>query len=103
MAYTKEEAIQIKELLRDHFPYVDVTFSTLGGTAKASILIRLSMDPKEEWANNIFHNSRYAHFSLHPGSKLEQFSRSRTSKFRKCTIKSVEHAAEKIIKWKETV
>jgi len=82
-----------------HAPYVSVNISTLGGLERASILISLSLDPKEKWINGIYHNSRYLQFNLERDGELECFSGSRHSqglKFRKTRVKSVQAAIDKI-------
>jgi len=38
-------------------PFVKAQKSTLGGNV--SVIMRLSLDPKNEWYNNIFENSRF--------------------------------------------
>lgn len=80
-------------------PVYSVELSTLGGAERASILIKISLDEKDTWANGIYHNSRFSMFSIN-GGKIEQFARnSATPKFRKCSIKSVDDVVNKIQKW----
>ena len=56
-------------------PYVLAQGSSLGGLHRASVIVRLSLDPKTKWTNGIFHNSRYALFHLHNDGSLELFSK----------------------------
>jgi hypothetical protein len=93
-----EDETKLIELLSEIFPYYYVERSTLGGEKNASLIVKVSLDPMEQWINGIYHNSRYAMFHIGAG-KIEQFSRSKTEKFRKCNAKSIEEAANKIIAW----
>ena len=81
------------------FPVSSVQRSTLGGDQNASLIVKLSLDTKEEWINGIFHNSRYAMFSI-GGGKIEMFSYSKTVKFRKANANSVEEAISRLRAWK---
>ena len=80
-------------------PTIRVRRDTLGGEARASLMLVIGFDPKETWVNNIFENSRYARFHLHHDGKLEMFVRSGVAKFRACRVKNVEHAAQKLVAW----
>ncbi len=93
-----EDETKLIELLSGIFPYYYVERSTLGGEENASIIVKVSFEAMERWINGIYHNSRYAMFHIGEG-KIEQFSRSKTEKFRKCNAKSIEEAANKIIAW----
>jgi hypothetical protein len=85
--------------LKATFPASSVNRSTLGGEQNASLIVKVSLDPKEEWINGIFHNSRYAMFSI-GGGKIEMFSYSKTVKFRKANASNVEEAISRIRAWK---
>lgn len=62
----------------------------------------VTADNKENWINGIYHNSRYAIFSLNCVGKLELISKGLgMPKFRKCSVKGSIHAAEKIVKYFE--
>ena len=83
-------------------PFVHTSISTL--SKHTTIMIKISLDPKSEWTNNIYQNSRYSQFSLENDPKvsnLEQFSKCYTlkKKFRKCKVKSVKDAITKINKY----
>jgi hypothetical protein len=75
--------------------------STLGN--RSSVCFKVSCDPQASWVNGIYHNSRYGIFFLREEKgklKLELTSSGlNTIKFRKCTVKSEEHAINKILKW----
>ena len=45
-------------------PVVGSQVSTLGGVARSSIIIKISLDPKSKWYNGIYENSRYAMWHL---------------------------------------
>ena len=40
-------------------PYMRVVHSSLGGQERVTILFVVSLDAKEDWANDILENSRY--------------------------------------------
>ena len=80
-----------------HAPVVSGYVSTLGGKERPSIMLALSLDPKEEWANHIFENSRYMKMSLHFDGTLEQISGHKI-KFRKTRVTSADDVVAKINK-----
>ena len=83
-------------------PFVEVSKSTLGGADKVSITIKLSLDSKEDWINNIFHNSRYAMFDLDRDGSFQLFSRGlklRPNKMRKSKVKSAKDVVNKVNTW----
>ena len=81
-------------------PYVHSQVSTLGGVARAAIMIRVSLDPKSKWANGIYQNSRYAMWHLGRDGTLEQFSVNyRLKKMRKQKATSLPDAIARINKW----
>ena len=85
-----------------NFPFVSINHSILGGKENISIIIRLSLDKKEDWSFDIFHNSRYAILHLSNIGKLELFSKGHDiPKFRKCTVKDINKLIEKLNKIKE--
>ena len=75
--------------------------STLGN--HTSVCFKVSCDTQAQWQNGIFHNSRYGIFFLREeGGKLKLELTSKgldTVKFRKCTVKSEEHAINKVLQW----
>ena len=81
-------------------PYVYSQVSTLGGVARASVMIKVSLDPKSKWPNGILHNSRYAMLHLGRNGVLEHFSGlphgRQGKKMRRTTVKSLKEAVEKI-------
>ena len=77
---------------------VSVSWSNLGGIP--SIFLHLSLDNKSDWSYGIFHNSRYAIFSIHNDMKLEQISKHFSlPKHRKCKIDSIQAITDKVQKW----
>lgn len=56
------------------FPYVRAHVSTLGGEDRASVLVTVSLDPKETWSNGILENSRYAKLAFHSGRSPDEVS-----------------------------
>lgn len=79
-------------------PFVKAQKSTLGGPKNVSVLLRLSLDPKNEWVNNIFENSRYMHFHFDNKGTIEQFGKDYRikMKFRKARVKDTASAIKKI-------
>jgi hypothetical protein len=86
------------------FPWVHVDRSTLGGEARASLFIKVSLDPKETWQGGIVENSRWALFGVQ-GGKLYMIAGSydRIPKFRKVDAKSVTNIINKLMTWKGKV
>lgn len=81
-------------------PEISVGMSTLGGKDRATVQIRLSLDPKSAWANAIYHNSRWAMFSLERDGRLENFAGERLAPtFRKTKYKDVQDAIKRINDW----
>ena len=82
-------------------PYMDVQVSTLGGPENVSVILRLSLDPQDQWLNGILQNSRYSMFHFGRDAKIEQFSKSHTisKKFRKATAKNTKDAIAKVNKY----
>jgi RNA-splicing ligase RtcB len=83
-------------------PFANVQLSTLGGAQNAAVMVMLSLDPKEKWANGIFQNSRYMGFHLSLNGTMEQFSLTHTlrgKKFRKTRVKSMDEFVDKINKY----
>jgi hypothetical protein len=82
-------------------PYVHAEVSTLGGYDKASAMLRISLDDRKEWSNDIFHNSRYLFIRLERNGELDPFAQSYKlgKKMRKSHVKSLEDAVEKINKF----
>lgn len=81
-------------------PYVGAQYSRLGGAGRESVLIVVSLDPKDTWANGILENSRYTRFHLGSDGVLEQFTRSRgLTTFRKTRVKDIREAVSKINKY----
>lgn len=79
--------------------YCTVYISTLGGINNTSIIIRLSLDKKENWKNGIFHNSKYYIFHIDKYGVIENFSCDyKLKKIRKKTVKTIDEAIEYINK-----
>lgn len=81
-------------------PFVRVSKSDLGGPNSVSVYFTISLDPKENWNNNILENSRYFKMSLLKDGTMEVFSGgSRKSKFRKAKAKSIDDVIVRISKY----
>jgi len=84
-------------------PFVRVYVSTLGGADRPTIMLTVSLDPKDRWNNDILENSRYFKMAYYPNGTMEAFTQSykMMSKFRKTKAKSVDDAIAKINKYIE--
>jgi len=91
--------------------YLDVSKASIG---KDTIMLTLSFDKKENWHYGYIQNSNYLRFCIEQSGEVEVFecslhqknssSRDRlNSKFRKCTVKSIEKVVEKILIFVEKV
>lgn len=90
------QQIRIYDVIQE-IKWLQVVRSILAG--HESLFVRISLDPKDSWANGIFQNSRYAIFSV-SDSKVELISKSyELPKFRKVKIKNDEDVALKIMRW----
>ena len=82
-------------------PHFKRSESTL--SSSTSVFFHVSCDAENTWQNGIFHNSRYGIFHLKTENgklKLELTSKGlNTNKFRKATVKSEDHARNKILQW----
>ena len=85
-------------MLAPHFVRSESTLA-----ASTSVFFHVSCDTPDTWVNKIFHNSRYGIFHLHTEKgklKIELTSCGLgTVKFRKATVKSEDHAVQKISDW----
>ena len=93
------EADNIKNQIKENtnFKYLYIQTSTLGGIENICIIIHTSREAKENWANEIYHNSNYAIFSLSNYGELEQYSRQALMpKFRKSIAKNIDDVIKKL-------
>jgi len=90
--FNVETAQSIVERLKEEInsPFVNAYVSTLGGRENVSILLAVSQETKEEWANGIFENSSYRRFHIDNDGTVENFTCSKLSKVRKFTAKSID-------------
>jgi predicted kinase len=79
-------------------PYVAASLSTLGGEERATIMLAISLDPRETWTNGIYENSRYLRFSLGRNGVIANFARAHLikTKFRKQWYKNQADAIKKL-------
>ena len=83
-------------------PWKMVTMSTLGGESRPSIILKLSLDKKGDWARGILHNSRYMMFHIHSDGNVELFSsglkfkQENKPKFRKTRVSNTNQLISKI-------
>jgi len=88
-------------------PYVEPSVSTLGGKHRPSVMLRVSLDPRNTWANGIYHNSRGAMWHVHYDGVLEQHYYSmypeprpyKVKAMRKTKFKTHDEAIKKINDW----
>jgi hypothetical protein len=103
MIFTPEDVFKLTNLLNEKlgdFGYFSVSYTALGGEERASLFVHSSRQKEKEWPYGIYHNSDYAIFCLDYLGKMEITSRhSQMPKMRKCNIKSLEDAADRITKY----
>jgi hypothetical protein len=77
-------------------PYVSAFISSLGGSD--SLMIKLSLDEKNDWSNNIFENSQYMGFHISSNGIIELFTEHYKSneKFKKSIVKNIDEIISKI-------
>jgi hypothetical protein len=78
-------------------PVVGVSDSDLGGST--STFINISLDPKSEWKNNIYYNSRYVIFEIDNGILKILSKHYSLPKMRASKVSSPENAISKINKY----
>lgn len=99
-----EALLQIKSNLSPYpFKYIGGSISTLGGMNRPSIMLRVSLQSKDEWKNGIFENSPYAHISISYNGTMEMFSGCIQPKLRKTQVKSTHEVISKLHVWGERV
>lgn len=92
----------IKENLVPYpFKYIGGSVSTLGGMHRPTIMLRVSLQSKDEWKNGILENSDYALVSIRHDGVMEMFSGSMKPKLRKTSISSTHEAIVKLHIWAE--
>jgi hypothetical protein len=85
-------------------PVVHVDKSTLGGEARVSLLILVSLDEKKDWSDGILENSTYFRMHLGNDGVLEHFSGyTHHINFRKSRVKSPIDVVAKIGRYIEQV
>ena len=81
-------------------PWANVEKSTLGGDENVALMIKISLDPKEDWNNKIYQNSRFAMIRLGANGEMEMFASHRNLKnMRKTKFKSPKDVISKINTW----
>jgi len=94
----KELCQQVKQGL--NAPTTSISYSSLGGPNRISILGAVSLEPKEKWIHNIFENSQNFKFHLQFNGILEIISSYKMPvKLRKSTCKTVEDVIAKLNKY----
>lgn len=92
---------KIKEIKAGlNFPYIGIYASELGGKENVSIMLSISLDSPETWANQIFENSRFGSFDISNNGAVENFTACGFSKVRKFTGKSISDIINKLNKIK---
>jgi hypothetical protein len=79
-------------------PFVNVYPSTLGGPEHVAIMMRVSLQPKEQWSYGIFHNSPFLMFMFENNGELTNDTNNYQIKkrMRKTNVKNVDDAINKI-------
>lgn len=96
--YESADETMKKMKMKINAPYISIQKSALGGKERTSIIITLSLDPKEEWENRILHNSRYLMWHISRDGTMELFRRGFVikTKFRKQKAKTIDMVIKKI-------
>ena len=85
-------------------PFVKAYKSTLGGASRVSVLISISLDPREAWKNGIYENSRYLKLHVLNSGEIELISTNGLAKkFRKTRFKAAGEVVAKINKYLDDV
>lgn len=96
-----EEATALADLLLQKLPapFVRAYLSRLG--EEPSVMLTVSLDPRETWVNGILENSRFARLTFnYPERSIELFSGDhRVNRFRKTRFKTPQDAVAKVEKW----
>lgn len=98
VTYSEDEKTELYGLLSTKFPYAIVHRSTLGGAERASLMVVVSADHRDQWKNGILENSRYAKYHIN-GGKIEKIAGSKDWGGRKSDVSNVQHAGARIIGW----
>jgi hypothetical protein len=79
-------------------PFVNAKYSAIGGERNVSIIVTVSLDPKEQWPHGILQNSRHCYFHIYQDGVVDQFSKSYKIdlKFRKIRAKDLKGVIQKI-------
>lgn len=83
-------------------PYVEASVSSLGGKTQPSVMLRVSLDPRNTWTGGIYHNSRGSMWDIDYLGSMEQHYLSLHpeprpwTKFRKAKYKTHDEAIKKI-------
>jgi 3'-phosphoadenosine 5'-phosphosulfate sulfotransferase len=98
METANDAAEKMKAALAKVVPFVNVKVSSLGGPTHVTLMLVVSLDPREQWNNNILENSRYFRMSISAEGVVEQFTKDYhiKEKFRKTRVKDVDGAIRKI-------
>lgn len=97
MDFDAANALALKIKKEIDAPYVNAKISTLGGKHRPSVMVSISLDPRENWGNKIFDNSRYMRFHITYDGVIDQHARAREVKnFRKARFKSPDEVIQKI-------
>lgn len=101
MGEAEQTLALLKSTLGAVVPYVSATIGTLGGKDRPSIMLKVSLTPKQNWPNGIFQNSEHGLFSLDwPGRSIEYVSGDllkNRPKFRKCKFKNPQDAVNRLV------
>ncbi len=98
---TQEDVTKVRNILALTVPYSNVYLSTLGGVEKASIMIAISFNPKEQWSNSIFENSMHSKLAIDSDCSIKELTGWKTLDFRKYNGKTLDKCIDKLIKWIE--
>lgn len=90
---------QFQSALQHVFPAVYVRQGPLFDPKRPGLSVAASLDPKDQWINHIFENSRYIKLLMHDDGAVSVTTWSRKAPFRQVRMKSPEDLLAKITKW----
>lgn len=79
-----------------HAPFVSAYKSTLGGAHRVSVMLTISVDPRDAWSNGILENSRYVKLHIHNDGTITEISGHGLKRFRKTRFRDLAEVVDKI-------
>lgn len=97
--FSIENIEEVKQEIKEglNFPYIHLYHSTLGGNENISMLLTISLNSRETWANQILENSAYIKLHILNNGQVYMIVRNReVKKFRKIRFKNIKELVAKL-------